>query len=186
MKWYLNYENVYFYGRLIMKIVFLKHIAFLAFFFTVLFSCKEKEIYPVIPEIKYEGFVKIYNPAAGKFERGVLKLSFKDGDGDIGLRQNEIEPPYDYNLFVKYFEIQNKDTVEVILTDIDGDTITFNARIPILTPSGSNKSIKGEIDDTLFIYNYQSNFDTIMYEAYLVDRALNKSNTIRTHLIVRK
>ncbi|OQX75066.1 MAG: hypothetical protein B6D61_11110 [Bacteroidetes bacterium 4484_249] len=169
-----------------MKKVLFKYIVFLTIAILVMPSCKKKETYPVIPEIKYEGFVKIYNPVANKFERGVLKLSFKDGDGDIGLRQSETEPPYDYNLFVKYYEIQNRDTVEVILTDISGDTITFNARIPILTPTGSNKSIKGEIDDTLFIYNYQSNFDTIMYEVYLIDRALNKSNIIFTPLINRK
>ncbi|MEZ5197076.1 MAG: hypothetical protein R2764_11905 [Bacteroidales bacterium] len=54
--------------------------------------------------------------------------------------------------------------------------------MPILTPFGSNKSIKGTIDDTLFMYNYQGSFDTIMFDAYLVDRALNKSNRILTPL----
>jgi len=72
------------------------------------------------------------------------------------------------------------------ISDSTYDTIYHNARIPVLTPDGSNKSIKGEIEDTLFIYNYESEFDTIMFEAYIVDRALHKSNTIETPIIIRK
>jgi len=149
-------------------------------------SCIKVEEYPIVPEIKFEDFVLLQNIQTGEIERGVLKISFKDGDGDIGLKQTETEPPYDYNLFVTYFEIQNGDTVEVVITDPEtGDTATFNARIPILTPKGNNKSIKGEIEDTLFINNPFSDFDTIMYEVYLVDRALHKSNIIQTPLILR-
>lgn len=152
----------------------------------VVYSCKKTEEYPVIPAIKYENFIKLYNS-----DRGVFKISFTDGDGDIGLTQNDTLPPYEYNLFITYYEIQYGDTVEVILTKYNHetgqyDTLTFNGRIPMLTPEGSNKSIKGEIEDTLFIYNYSSDFDTIMFDAYIVDRALNKSNIIQTPLIIRK
>lgn len=153
-------------------------------------SCNDKDEYPEIPEIQYEGFVKLYNPSSGLYDRGVLIVSFTDGDGDIGLRQDETDPPYDYNYFIQYYELQNGDTVRVYLTQYNDstlqyDTLNLNARIPILTPQGSNKSIKGEIEDTLWMYNYQSNFDTIMFDAYLMDRALNKSNLIQTPLIIR-
>ncbi|MFU8842674.1 MAG: hypothetical protein ACNA7V_02585 [Bacteroidales bacterium] len=155
--------------------------------FFVIFACKKQETYPVIPEIAFEEFVLLYNPATGIIERGVLKISFKDGDGDIGLKPNETEPPYDYNLFLKYFEIQLGDTNHVVIIDpISGDTANFNARIPVLTPDGSAKAIKGTIEDTIFVYNPLSAFDTIMFEVYLVDRALNKSNVIKTPLIKRK
>jgi hypothetical protein len=158
-----------------------KYIWFLFLFTGLVFSCKEKEEYPVIPEINFEGMVKIFNPNLMVFDRGVLKITFKDGDGDIGLTENDILPPFNYNFFVKYYELQNGDTVRVIISDSN----EFNARIPVLTPVGSIKSIKGEIDDTLFIYNFQSKFDTIMFDAYLVDRALHKSNTITTGWFLR-
>jgi len=152
----------------------------------LLSSCQQEETYPIIPEIKFEDFTLLYNQNTGIIERGVLKISFKDGDGDIGLRQNETDPPFDFNLFITYYEIQNNDTVEVFLVDpVSGDTANFHARLPILTPEGNNKSIKGEIEDTLFVYNPYSNFDTIMYKVYLVDRALHKSNEILTPLIRR-
>ncbi|MBN2173590.1 MAG: hypothetical protein JW731_05640 [Bacteroidales bacterium] len=152
----------------------------------VFISCSKKEDFPVEPEIKFENFIKLYNPVSGLYERGVLTISFTDGDGDIGLRSSDSLPPYDYNFYIKYFELQNGDTVEVHIIDpVSLDTLTFNQRIPMLTPDGSDKSIKGEIEDTLFIYNYSSTFDTIMFELYIVDRALHQSNTVQTPLIKR-
>ena len=152
----------------------------------LLISCIKEEDYPIVPEIEFEDFLLLINPQTQLVERGVLKISFKDGDGDIGLRQADTAPPYDYNLFITYFELQNGDTVKVDIIDpVSGDTTYFHARIPILTPEGSDKSISGEIEDTLFVYNPGSAYDTIMYEVYLVDRALHKSNTIQTPLIIR-
>ncbi len=147
----------------------------------IIISCSKKEEYPIIPEIEYLGMTLVYNPNLNKFDRGVLKISFKDGDGDIGLFDNESEPPYDYNFFVKYYELQNGEEVRIIVNDSN----EFNARIPILTPIGSVKAIKGEIEDTLFIFNPLSTFDTIKFEAYLKDRALHKSNTISTGWFLR-
>jgi hypothetical protein len=156
-------------------------------FFVVLAGCLKEEEYPIVPEIKFEDFILLLNTQTGIIERGVLRISFKDGDGDIGLNQNDTAPPYDFNLIIDYFEIQNRDTVRVYQVDpVSGDTSTFNARIPILTPKGSDKSIKGEIEDTLFIYDPTSAFDTILFKVYLVDRALHKSNVISTPLIRRK
>ncbi len=166
---------------------FIQSITAFVVLLVVLASCRDEETYPIIPQIQYEDFVLLYNPVTGIIERGVLKISFKDGDGDIGLKQNETDPPYDYNLFITYYEIQNGDTVEVYLVDpVSGDTANFHARVPVLTPEGNNKSIKGEIEDTLFVYNPNSDFDTIMYSIYLKDRALHKSNVIQTPLIIRR
>lgn len=174
-----------------MKKAKLNIIIIASIFLMIFLSCNDEDTYPEIPEIKYAGFVKLYNPSNGFYDRGVFKISFTDGNGDIGLYEDEKDPPYDYNLFIDYYELQNGDTVKVYITQYNDstlqyDTLNFNARVPILTPQGSNKSIKGEIEDTLFMYNYQGNFDTIMFDAYLVDRALNKSNRIATPLIYRK
>lgn len=159
---------------------------FLLFLTGIVFAnCTRQEIYPVIPEITYDDFVLLYNNNTGMVDHGVLKLSFKDGDGDIGLLPSETDPPYDYNLFIEYYEIRNKDSVHVTNSPLSGDTLVFHARIPILTPKGSNKAIKGEIQDTLLINYPNSEFDTIFYKVYLLDRALHQSNTIYTPLILR-
>lgn len=145
------------------------------------YSCKEKDEYPVIPEIEFDQFVKLWNPQLMIYERGVFVISFKDGDGDIGLNDSDIEAPYDFNLLINYYELQNGDSVRVVISDSN----EFNARVPVLTPLGSIKSISGTIEDTLFMYNYQSTFDTIMFDACLVDRELHKSNVVNTGWFLR-
>jgi len=169
----------------------LKYLIVVTLVLVVVDSCKKAETYPIIPEIKFESYLRLYNPTLNVYDRGVLKISFTDGDGDIGLRQDQTAPPYDYNFFISYFEIQYGDTVRVYPIIIDPgtgevDTLTFNQRIPYLTPFGTIKSIQGEIEDTLQAYNFNSAFDTIMFKAYIVDRMLHESNTVTTPLIVRR
>lgn len=164
-----------------MKNYFPTYLVYFIIAVAVFISCQEKETYPVIPEIEFDQFVKIWNPQLMLFDRGVFAISFKDGDGDIGLWDSDTAAPYDYNLFINYYELQNGDSVRVVISDSN----EFNARVPILTPLGSNKSISGVIEDTLFMYNFQSTFDTIMFDAYLVDRELHKSNKINTGWFLR-
>ncbi len=159
------------------------------FFISLLFigSCQKYEEYPLEPHVEFVDFLMLRD-AQGIDQRGVLRLSYTDGDGNIGLTRDDTVAPYDYNLFIKYFELQNGVFKEIFLitsrvvndTTIVYDTATFNGRIPILTPAGKNKAIRGEIEDTLFVNNPLSNFDTIKFEAYIVDRDLNKSNTVST------
>lgn len=162
----------------------------------VLGSCKKVEKFPDVPRIEFLDFTKLYNPDLEIYDRGVLRFSFEDGDGDIGLNNGDTMPPfnpgsdYHYNLIITYFELQHGELVEVPILWFNPqteqyDTLSLSARIPNLTPGGVNKAINGEIQDTLFIYNFNSVFDTIMFEAYIIDRALHKSNSISTPLIVR-
>jgi len=151
---------------------------------TILTSCLKKENYPLVPVLKYEDFIKIPE-LDGIDKRGVLKLSFTDGDGNIGLDDNDKKKPYDYNLFISFYEIQKGVPTPVKL---DGDSgVSFNARIPVITPKGKNKSISGTIEDTVYINNFLSPYDTIFFEVYIVDRDLNKSNVVTTpYIIVKK
>lgn len=169
----------------------LKIISFVLLALLVSNSCLDDEVYPIIPEIQFEDFVLLKNTTTGLYDRGVLKFSFKDGDGDIGLKQADTAAPYDFNLFINLFEIINTDTVEFIPVYYNPvtqqyDTLSFNQRIPVLTPTTAQKAIKGTIEDTLDIYNYATNepFDTIFYTVYIKDRQLHQSNTIFTPLIL--
>lgn len=153
----------------------------LFFLFITLFiqiSCRESETFPVVPRIEYIDFIKIQT-LDGIDSIGVLRFSYTDGDGDLGYPAVKPEPQYD--LFISYFEMNNG-ILEYVTTP-SGDTIQFNARLPFLTPDISNKTIKGEIEDTLTINNPLSENDTILFRVYLVDRANNMSNTIETPLI---
>jgi len=96
----------------------------------------------------------------------VLIFSYTDGDGDLGLF---IEVP---------LLAWNPDSARY-------DTLTFNTRFPKLIPEVLDKPIKGVFNDTLFILNPLSQYDTIKFSAYIIDRALHESNTIETPPIVR-
>ncbi len=164
--------------------------------FTAITSCRKKESFPDIPSIRFEDIVKIYNPSLELSDRGVITISFKDGNGDIGLNPGDTFPPFNkesryyYNLIIDYFELQNGVLTKVPITVYNPqsqkyDTLSLSARVPVLTPTGKNKAIEGEIKDTIFIYNFNSTFDTIKFEITLVDRALNESNTVSTPLFIR-
>lgn len=163
---------------------------------SVVLSCRKFEDFPDIPAITFDKFIVLMNTQTGITERGVLVFSYTDGDGDLGLDKGDTLPPYNrdseyyYNLIIKYFEKQNGVFVEVPLLSWNSDssfydTLTFNSRFPILTPESGNQAIKGIFEDTLFIYNPLSDFDTIKFKAFIYDRALNKSNEIETDEIVR-
>jgi hypothetical protein len=159
-------------------------------------SCRRIEEFPPEPVITFMEFEKIFNATDSIYDRGILKFEFTDGDGDLGLAKSDTFPPFNpgskyyYNLIIDYYEVRNGVETPVYLTFYNAvteefDTVYLSARIPLLTPRGSNKSLSGDIHDTIFIYNYNSDFDTLFLEFYIVDRALHESNTERTPYIVR-
>lgn len=164
--------------------------------FLLLTGCRKLEEYPLVPEITYEGFVFLQNEETGEIEKGLLRIGYRDGDGDIGLDQADTTYPFHpegefyYNLIIRYFEQQHGTFVEVPLLSWNSltqeyDTATFSARIPPLIPKDQTKAIKGVIEDELFINNPLSDFDTIMFKVQLIDRALQKSNEISSTPIIR-
>jgi hypothetical protein len=151
-------------------------------------GCRKYDTYPLIPHIDLLSLQKI-SDTSGIDQRGIIGLSFTDGDGDLGLTADQNTGKFQYNIFVKYFEMQKGTFKEIILTTPNPqtgkpDTLWFNGRIPYLTPVGKSKAISGEIYDTLFINNYSSPYDTIKYQIYIQDRALNKSNVVETPPII--
>ncbi len=162
---------------------------------TMFFGCRKFETFPVEPEITYQDFVLLLNAQTGITERGVIKFNYTDGDGDLGLASSDTLPPfqksgnYYYNMIIRYFEKQYGEFVEVPIVVFNNetqtyDTLTFNSRFPVLTPNGGNMNIKGLFQDTLYVYNPLSDFDTIMFKVSIYDRALHKSNEIETPPII--
>jgi hypothetical protein len=173
-------------------------ITLILFLFVVLLfsTCSKFEDFPIQPIIEYNNFLLEFNETTGITERGVLMISYQDGDGDIGLRPKDTFPPfhyggdYYYNMIIDYYEKQNGkwELIPLIFPNSEtgeNDTLTFSVRIPNLTPLTGNQAIKGVIQDTVFIYNPLSEYDTIKFSVYIIDRALHKSNTVETPPIVR-
>lgn len=149
-------------------------------------SCLKPETFPEEPAINFESFSILK-------DSGELVISFTDGNGDIGLNEDDTtgnfapNKLYHHNLFIEYYE---KDNVLgwVRGKDLSGEDISFLYRIPYLTPNGNNKALKGNIEIVIepTYYNpLSSQSDTVKYRIKLVDRALNESNEIETPAIIR-
>lgn len=138
-------------------------------FFT---GCTPDDCEEEIPEIEFKSFERAQDSA-------LLTISFLDCDGDIGLRENETDPPYDFNLFVSYLEWKGGEWVKLEL-DSNND---LKYRVPTLESTGNSDKLDGDIELTMLSARFGT-ADTVSYEIYLVDRALNESNRIRTPLVL--
>ena len=160
-------------------------------------SCQNFEDFPDEPRITYDNFLLETDVQSGITTRGVLVINYTDGDGNIGLADWDTLPPFNYgskyyyNLIITYYEMHFGEWEETPLVywnneDQQYDTLTFNARIPVLTPPSGNQAIKGFIQDTLFLYNplSEKTYDTIKFSVYIIDRLLNESNEVETPPII--
>lgn len=154
------------------------HLIALLLLLTAVTGCIKKEEYPIDPQISF-GSYGVLPDVNGNDSIGVLTISYTDGDGDIGLYSYDSVEPYKYNYFLKFLEWRNGSFQEVQLADT---SFTFNSRIPILTPEGKNKNIRGDISMFLELYYafMALKSDTIAFEVYIQDRALNRSNVLQT------
>ncbi len=146
--------------------------------FAFVTGCIKEEQYPIKPQIEFGGFATLKD-ISGRDSLGAITISYKDGDGNIGLYAWDTVEPLKYNFYLKFMQEIDNQLVEVKPLDTN---VTFNARIPILTPEGRNKNIKGNI--TMYIQLYfvrpllQS--DIIAFEIYIKDRDLNNSNVVES------
>lgn len=147
-------------------------------------SCFKEEEYPIEPVISEPAFTDMIDSA-------VLSFHFTDGNGDIGLGDGELQPPYDstsyyyYNLYIGYFE---KDDVNGWQqgTDLAGDPIFFKYRIERIEIKGKQRGMKGTIEVVMndFQNPFSNQSDTIKFSIRLIDRELNESNVLETAEIV--
>ncbi len=148
-------------------------------------SCVKQEEFSDIPEISPRTFITVFD--TGQLAvKGILSFDFQDGDGDIGLNPGDTFAPYNrsgnyyYNLVIRYFEKRDSVYVEVVLDP------PFSARIPVLNPDYPGKAIKGFMSDTLAM-DPAPDFDTVRFEFFIIDRALNMSNVLITpDIVLRK
>jgi len=145
-------------------------------------SCRPIESLPPEPYIEFTSF-EIFDTTdilGNVAKGGRLKFYFEDGDGDLGLKDPTGTQDDTTNLFLKLYRKENG----VMVPATGNDPLEpSDYRIPYMTRLGQNKILKGTIAAT-FMYLFYTPSDTIMYDFYIVDRALNESNVASTSEIV--
>jgi hypothetical protein len=150
--------------------------------FFCLYSCKKVEQLPAAPHIEFTSFT-IFDTTdilGNNSKGGRLKFQFEDGDGDLGLNVPTDTLADSTNLFFTLFRKEGG----VMVAAPDNDPLKPSSyRIPYMERLGQNKILKGTISVT-FLYLFYSPSDTIRYDFYIKDRALNESNVASTSEIV--
>jgi hypothetical protein len=145
-------------------------------------ACKKVVQLPAVPHIEFTSFA-IFDTTdilGNNSKGGRLKFHFEDGDGDLGLNDPTGGQTDSTNLFFTLFRKEGG----VMLQAPDNDPLKPSSyRIPYMDRLGQNKILKGTISVT-FLYLFYSPADTIRYDFYIKDRALNESNVVSTSQIV--
>ena len=147
------------------------------FFAAGVFACQTPPDYPDEPVIEFVRMSKNTIEQGTGFQDTIrITFSFTDGDGDLGRTEDSQD-------------------LDIFLTDLRSNSPAENYRIPQVPPLGASNGIRGEITFNLFqtccVYPQgvpipctpnAENFpqDTVAYEIFIVDRAGNESNRIRT------
>lgn len=142
----------------------------------VLNACNKLEEYDDRPFI-IENTFELEKNFAGLDTGLVLRFTYTDGDGNVGLSSNDTLPPYDKNVMVEYYEKQGNDFVKILIPGTS-DTLNFNSRIKefgVGNPTKAEVSVKINIGVVIA--------DTVRFDYYILDKDLNKSNRVSTGAI---
>ncbi len=148
----------------------------------LLTACKKLPRYDEKPEIEFSGF-EIYRNQFSSLglvygDSVIVKLKFKDGDGDLGIDAEDKKSDSIPNFVMKTFVKNNTPFL---------DSLTYEGQFQPLTLSA--KEIKGPIEGelryaVLFSYSEYSPKDTLKFSIYIKDRADHVSNSIMTDILI--
>lgn len=147
-------------------------------------GCIKVEQISPIPSIEFTSF-EIFDTLdiLGNVSKGGrLLFRFEDGDGDMGLGAPVGTQQDTTNLHLELY--RKKDGLMEKVTDKYDPLLPYASyRIPYMERLGQNQILRGTISVT-FIYQSYNEDDTIKYDFYINDRALNISNTEETVEII--
>ncbi len=140
-------------------------------------ACNKIEQYDERPIITLSSYELLKNESG--FDTSLLlKFTFTDGDGNVGLSDRDDNPPFDNNVIVDYFEKQDGLFTKILIPG-STDTLNFNSRIKSF---GNGTSTKAEVSININIAVVIA--DTVRFDYFILDKDLNKSNTVTTGQIV--
>ena len=133
----------------------------LSIFFLLFSSCKKKEeTISNTPSIKFVSITP--NPAVKYHDEIKVTIEYTDGNGDLGENTPDVK-----NLFC---------------TD-SRNNVTYEFRIPQLSPDNANIIINGQLTFDLAPQGFvddNNTTETATYSVYVKDRAGNQSNIVQT------
>jgi len=159
----------------------LKYITVLVIIPILSASCGKLETLPDRPHIEFRSFAMFDTTdiLGNECKGGRLNFYFEDGDGDLGLEEPSYVTDDTVNMF---FTLYRKAGIDfAVVSDTLDPVYPSNYRIPYMERLGQNKILKGTITVSfLYLFYEIEDTDTLKYEFYIKDRALNISDTATT------
>ncbi|RFP65657.1 hypothetical protein D0N36_08170 [Hymenobacter lapidiphilus] len=161
-------------------------------------GCISPPDYPDTPEIEFRRVTiqPIVN-RFGPFDSVNITIGYRDGDGDLGLNNNDTLPPF--NLYLPNTKIDNPKRVnyfcQIQIRRTDGTFLDYtppgddiNGTYPNLTPASQGDRaapLRGEI---YYQFKISPTLDlppgtAIRFKINILDRALNRSNEVFTETV---
>jgi hypothetical protein len=142
----------------------------------VISSCVKEKSFPTQPVIEFISYDKHGTDSADCI------ISFRDGDGDIGIMDGDTISPDD--LVMKYLYKGSDGVFRPYYSPALNDTLYYGYRISDITPEGQYKALEGEIKAKLRSAPlYFPTHTAVKFEIKLRDRAGNWSNMVTTNEI---
>ncbi len=132
----------------------------------LLCSCGPETVFPDEPMLEFKEYQ--YN---GSDTLNTV-FSFTDGDGDIGVAPTGS----DYNMLLTLYYKDQSGEFQTAVNPLTNVPITYPYRVPEL-PDGQN-GLEGDI--YLVVNSAMIQYDTIQFDAYIVDQTNHMSTVIRT------
>jgi hypothetical protein len=142
-------------------------------------SCVKEKSFPPEPKIEFVSYTAYGTDSADCI------ISFKDGDGDIGLLEGDTTSADDYQLKYLYKGTDGQfHPFDKIDTTAAMDTLFYSYRVPDITPDGQYKALEGQIKAKLRSSPvYFPGHQVVKFEIRLRDRAGHLSNIVSTNEI---
>jgi hypothetical protein len=175
----------------------LKYSAALLLLTLLVSGCREEPNYPDEPSIVFDRVDQYtYTKNRITFDSLVVVVDFQDGDGNLGLRRSKLndsdpdfQPPFDQSspYFNNFFaNLQLKRGNIYIPYPFPSEFLNLHGRFPRLASDEKEEALEGEIKYTLT--NFSNDIfdprDTVRFEIFIYDRALNQSNIVYSDDVV--
>ncbi|MBW3131182.1 hypothetical protein [Hymenobacter profundi] len=153
-------------------------------------SCLTAPDYPDTPSIEFEN-IRSERVVAdiGNYDTVTVTVSFRDGDGDLGLDNSETNAPYNLNdasgqpnKFYNNYFFQPQILRDGTFVDFNfTGSFRYDSRFPRIPPIDRNEPKRGNLSFGLQIF--QGTFPAgsqVRFKVSIADRALNVSNEVIT------
>lgn len=165
----------------------MKKVSVLAVFsvMALMTGCYKEISFDIKPYIEFSDLrkeIRLDQFSGSKKDSVILTIKFQDGDGDLGLNEEEKKvavEKQDFNYIIKIFRKKNGAFLEV------PQEVPYSGFFPRLKSDNKKGPIEGKLDYSLvYFQDFTPKKDSLKYQITIKDRSGNISNTIESKVIV--